>query len=167
MKSQDILVAVKLLLLQGERQSFAELGKSLKISSSEAHGAVQRLKESFLLDSLTGMIRKGAFEEFLISGVKYSFPTILGMPARGVLTGYSSPFMNGEFGAGKELYIWPYSSGKDRGTSIEPLYRTVPEICLNDNDLYHWLSVIDMFRMNKARETEIAIKHMKQLLKDL
>ena len=169
MKSQDVIVAVKLLLLNGEKFTFAELGKSLQISASETHGAINRLKESFIYDPFTKMVRKKALEEFLIHGIQYVFPASPDKPARGVLTGYSSPFMRNDFTVGKhdDVYIWPYSYGKDRGISIQPLYQSVPEVCLKDESLYHWLSVIDMLRLNRARERDIAIIHLKNLLKEI
>lgn len=166
MKPQDIIIAVKLLLLNGEKITFAELGKSLQISASETHGAINRLKESFIYDSFTEMIRKNALEEFLIHGIQYVFPVSPDKPSRGILTGYSSPFMKDDFTTGKndDVYVWAYSGGKDRGISINPLYRTAPDICLKDMSLYHWLSVIDMLRMNRARERDVAIEHLKSLL---
>ncbi|MBN1959429.1 MAG: hypothetical protein JW841_00660 [Deltaproteobacteria bacterium] len=169
MKSQDILVAVELLLQNGKKITFAQLGKSLQISASETHGAINRLKESFIYDSFTKMIRKTALEEFLIHGIQYAFPASLGKPARGVLTGYSSPFMRDDFNVGKndDVYIWPYSNGKDRGISIQPLYRSAPEVCLKNESLYHWLSTIDMLRLNRARQREIAIIHLQNLFKDI
>jgi hypothetical protein len=169
MKSQDIIVAIRLLILNGKKSSFAELANFLKISVSEAHGAAQRLKESYFLDSFTGMIRKTALEEFLLHGIQYVFPASQDKPARGMLTGYSSPFMKDDFNADNsvEFFVWPYSFGKDRGISIKPLYRTVPEICSKDKVLYHWLAVIDMLRMNRAREREVAIKHLKKLFLEI
>jgi hypothetical protein len=169
MKSQDIIVAIKLLILNEKKSSFAKLGKLLKISASEVHGAARRLKESYLLDSFTGMIRKPALEEFLIHGIQYAFPAAQDKPARGILTGYSSPFMKNEFDIvnSSELFVWPYSFGNNRGISIKPLYKTVPEVCGEDEGLYHWLAVIDMLRMNRAREREVAIKHLKNLFLEI
>lgn len=169
MKSQDVIVAVKLLLLNGQKITFAQLGKSLKISASETHGAINRLKESFIYDPFTKMIRNTALEEFLIHGIQYVFPASPDKPARGVVTGYSSPFMRNVFSVGEndDVYVWPYSYGKNRGISVQPLYRSVPEICLKDEALYHWLSVIDMLRLNRARERDVAIVHLKNLLKEI
>lgn len=169
MKPQDVIVAIKLLIAKGKKDSYIELGKALKISASEIHAAVQRLKDSYLLDSFSDSIRKPAFEEFLFHGIQYVFPAAPGKPARGVLTGFSSPFLKDDFSLqnSEEVFIWPFSNGNNRGISIEPLYRTVPEICIGDATLYHWLATIDMLRMNKAREKEVAQKHLKRLFQNI
>lgn len=169
MKSQDVILAVKLLLMNGDKFTFADLGKSVGLSASETHGALNRLKKSFIYDSFTKMIRKKALEEFLVHGIKYVFPADPGKITRGVLTGYSSPFMKNDFKVNKsdEVFVWPYSNGKDRGINIEPLYRSAPDICTRDNTMYHWLSVIDILRMNRAREREVALSHLKELLEQV
>lgn len=135
------------------------------MSASEVHAAVHRLKDSYLLDSYTGMIRKPSLEEFLVHGLQYAFPVSPGKPARGLLTGFSSPFLKDEFEINNstETYVWPYNIGNNRGISVEPLYRTVPEICAGDPILYNWLAVLDMLRMNNARERDVAFKKLKNL----
>lgn len=166
MKPQDLLVAI--IINERKKLSYAELGLSLMISPSEAHAAVQRLTESYLFDALTNAIRKPALEEFVVHGLQYTFPASPGKLSRGVLTGFSAPAFKNEFSIAEstEAFIWPYSKGKNRGSSIKPLYRTVPEICLKDSRLYHWLAVLDLFRMNRAREREVALKHISVLLKN-
>jgi len=166
MKPQDLLVAIRLFIAKGKKYSYAELGSSLAISASEAHAAVQRLNECYLFDALTNSIRKPALEEFLVHGLQYTFPVSAGKMARGVLTGFSAPFFKNEFSINQstEVFIWPFSSGAHRGISIKPLYRTVPQTCLQDSKIYHWLVVIDMLRMNRAREREVALSHLKKLL---
>ncbi len=63
MNSQDIVIAIKLLILNGKKLTFAELGKQVKLSASEVHAATNRLKESYLLDTFSGNIRKASFED--------------------------------------------------------------------------------------------------------
>lgn len=167
MNSQDIVVAIKLLILNGKKLTYVELGKQVKLSASEVHAATNRLKESYLLDSFSGNIRKASFEEFLAHGIQYVFPAIQDKPVRGLFTGYSSPFVKDEFANYSDSIVWPYSSGKDRGVAIAPLYKTVPEVCSNDPTMYHWLSVIDLLRLNRPREREIALSHIKKLFEDL
>jgi hypothetical protein len=166
MKPQDLLVAIRLFIAKGKKYSYAELGSSLAISASEAHAAVQRLNDCYLFDALTNSIRKTALEEFLVHGLQYTFPVAAGKMVRGVLTGFSAPFFKNEFSINQstEVFIWPFSSGNNRGVSIKPLYGTVPQICLKDSKMYHWLAIIDMLRLNRAREREVAISHLKKLL---
>jgi len=168
MKPQDIVIATKIVLIGEFRISYAELAKSLEISTSETHACIRRLKDCYLFDSLTNTIRYDAFEEFIIHGLKYAFPAFVGKNARGIATATSSPFIEDEFSVRKikERLVWPFSKGTDRGSSIEPLYRTIPNLCLSDRQLYYWFSLFDIFRLNKAREREVAIKHFRNLIKE-
>ncbi len=136
-------------------------------SASEVHAATNRLKESYLLDTFSGNIRKASFEEFLVHGIQYVFPAVQDKPVRGLFTAHSSPFIKDEFASNSDPIVWPYSSGKDRGIAIAPLYKTVPEVCSNDSVMYHWLSVIDLLRLNRPREREIALSHLKKLFEDI
>jgi hypothetical protein len=163
-KPQDVLVAVKIHMLRGLSVSYAGLGASLKLSASEAHAAVRRLTNCYLFDEFTHSIRRPALEEFLSHGIQYTFPAVVGKVARGTLTGFSAPFFEDEFSVGSEKVVWPNSSGSDRGNTIKPLYITVPYICLNDESLYRWMATIDILRMNRAREREVALKLLRKLI---
>ena len=66
MKSQDILILLKLILMGDVSWTIAELAESVKISASETHAAIKRSIKSGLFDQYTKRPRKLAFEEFLI-----------------------------------------------------------------------------------------------------
>ena len=99
--------------------------------------------------------------EFLEFGLKYTFPQKPGALVRGVPTAHSAPPVNRLLHA-VELFVWPYSKGVFRGQSIEPLYRTVPEISIQDEELYALLALTDALRIGKVREQKIAIEELKK-----
>lgn len=62
------------------------------------------------------------------------------------------------------MVVWPYSRGIHKGFAITPLYRTVPEIVQNDEELHQLLAIVDCLRMGKRREVELAQVELKKRL---
>lgn len=50
------------------------------------------------------------------------------------------------------------------GQAIEPLYKSVPFAVRRDNELYAYLALLDAIRMGNARESNLAIKMLKERL---
>jgi len=155
LKPQDILVLVKIFLLKDNNWVIEDIARATGISKSEVHGAIKRLEAAKLLDSFSRRPIKAAMEEFLIHGMKYSFPAKAGAMERGIPAAHSAAPMS-DYIESIELYVWPYENGRKRGLSVQPLYRTVPEAALNDSELYEFMSLLDSIRIGKAREIKIA-----------
>lgn len=163
LRPQDVLVLVKLLIYQGPRPSIAQMGVDLSISSSEIHAALKRLALSRLVSSDASGNRPllQAAEEFLVHGVKYAFPARRGEVTRGLPTSYAAPPLNKEIAPGSELPpVWPFPEGKQRGASLEPLYKTAPAAALRDPLFYEMLALIDAIREGRARERKLAEKEL-------
>jgi len=157
MKPQDIIVLIKLHIWDQGRWTFASIANSVFLSQSETHGAIKRLAKASLFDIALERPRVDAMEEFIIHGLKYTFPAELGAQTRGIPTAHAAKPMN-ELIVGKEsdAYVWPYAKGKTRGQSVAPLYPSAPQAALADIRLYEFLSLIDCLRVGKAREHAIA-----------
>ena len=65
LKPQDILVALKLAILNGKQWSFPSLSTSLDISVGEVHKSIQRLTAAHLYNAATRAPIRAALEEFL------------------------------------------------------------------------------------------------------
>jgi len=123
LKPQDVVVVLKLCVVCTEdaEPSIANLAMQLGISSSEAHGAMRRARNSGLLRASAsgdaaaasfratpGRIADGpmrvrlrrnsrdrpnvtAILEFLVHGLKYAFPSKRGEVTRGMPTAYAAP----------------------------------------------------------------------------
>jgi hypothetical protein len=164
LKPQDVVVLIKLLEYEKERPPYAQIAKELFLSASEVHAAVQRARQSRLLTGSdpNGFPNKSALEEFLLHGLKYSFPPERGEITRGMPTGYAAEPLKSRINAGSELPpVWPTGEGKTRGYSFAPLYKTVPKAALKDNYLYEMLALIDAIRDGRARERQIAVDELK------
>jgi DNA-binding Lrp family transcriptional regulator len=81
-KSLDVVVFLKLLLLDGAKKSYAELSRELGISASEIHAAVRRGINAGLIDEKTRSPRRKPLEEHLIHVVRYAFPAQRGAVVR-------------------------------------------------------------------------------------
>lgn len=157
MKPQDILVLLKIFLKSPGHWTIARLAHELFISKSEIHAAIKRLKASGLArDSINFnccIPNIVAMKEFLVHGLKYSFPAKEGKEMRGLPTSHSAPPLAELIISNKkDVYVWPYEFGKIRGKSILPLYHSVPKAVESDDELYALLVLIDGIRIGRARE---------------
>ena len=165
LKSQDIVVVLKLVALGERRWSYPSLAAGLFMSPSGAHACVKRAVDSKLLDPVQKKPRLAAVEEFLIHGVKYVFPARRGGPTRGMPTGYAAPPLNSEIVQSSELPpVWPYAEGTVRGYAFSPLHEGVPRAAEKDVKLYELLALLDAIRGGRAREVSIAIREFKDRL---
>lgn len=157
LKSQDVVVALKL-LIEKEERSYAVLARVLGMSPSEVHAAVGRLREGRLVAPEDRGVVRRAFRDFLASGIAHVFPAREGEPARGVPTAGAAPVLESVFkpveGAAP---VWPHPQGKFRGPSVAPLYKSAPDAALRDPALYDLLALVDALRIGRARERKAAM----------
>lgn len=165
LKSQDIVIVLKLVTLGDRRWSYPSLADDLFMSPSGVHAGVKRAVESKLIDPKKKRPRIKAVGEFLVHGVKYVFPPRRGSLTRGMPTGYSAPPLKDEIVQSTEHPpVWPYAQGEVRGYEFSPLYEKVPMAAEKDFQLYELLALVDAIRGGRARETLIAIEALKERL---
>jgi len=87
LKPQDLVLALKLCGYLSGRPPISVVAGELGLSSSEVHGAIQRLRTSRLLHgpALKDKPNISGLEEFLVHGLKYAFPAKHGEVTRGIL----------------------------------------------------------------------------------
>ncbi len=159
MKPQDVIVLIKLHLWRDEEWTQPKIAQSIGLSQSETSAALKRCEKSGLYSPITGKPVRTAMEEFLIHGVKYSFPAVIGMPDRGMPTSHSAePLASMLAGGSEDVFVWPYVKGTVRGVTVEPLYRSVPAAASADPELYAYLALIDAIRIGRVREKNLAEK---------
>ncbi len=172
MKPQDIVVLVKLIARDNEDWSQNSIAFELCLSPSQINSAFKRLVIAGLITAYQppGKPRPiiQACAEFFIHGLKYIFPAKLGEMARGIATSYSAPSLKREIVAGNDpIPVWPYGEGEERGVSLLPLYSCVPESVSKHPDplFYDLLTLLDAIRSGRAREKQIAIQKLSDILK--
>lgn len=216
MKSQDILLILKLVSLQKMEQ--VEVERDLKIGSIlatiEDYGFSQgwegwepdeiseeewfyRIKDRYSLRNLSAMTgiskseignslarllavglvtperktsfpraNKRALQLFIQHGLRYVFPAERGELTRGIPTSFAAPVMSGKLmSAGENFFVWPDTNGKEVGTSIQPLYKSVPLAVKRDPKVYELLALIDAIRLGNAREINLAVEMLEEALR--
>jgi hypothetical protein len=167
LKAQDVIVALKLLSMDGRPWTYAQLAVDLDLSTSQLYAAVKRVLLSQLASDLGDRIVPNIrnLEEFLIHGLKYVFVPELGEMTRGIPTGYAAPVMSDFISSdGEPQPVWPYPEGTARGMAFSPLYKIAPSSSKRDPKLYELLALVDSIRGGRAREREIAIRELKKRL---
>jgi len=154
---QDVLVLAKLVTYGERRPPMAQMAAHLGLSPSQVHASLKRLERSRLIAPSTNEPLLQAVEEFLLHGVKYSFPALRGEVTRGVPTGYAAPPLNAAIAGGADLPpVWPHAEGTVRGLTLEPLHKAAPKAAQQDPMLYELLALIDALRDGRARERHLA-----------
>lgn len=162
-KPQDVLVMMKLIVSPHMNQK--ELASSLNISAAEVSHGFRRLKHSNLL-SMDNAVIKEASIEFLVHALKYIYPPEFGTVSVGVPTGYAKPGFNYVRFSKEDLYVWPHPEGKIKGLALKPFYPSLPNSCLNDDDLYTLASLVEMIRTGRVREQQLASKELEKYIRN-
>ncbi len=162
-KSQDILIILKIVSLGSKSWRMIDLAHDLDLSPSEVSLGLERLKLSGLLDSEKKKPYYSALLEFLIHGLKYVFPVDVGSIQRGVPTAHSYGSSPKKI-VSEQCYIWPSEEGTMRGISVSPLYEKVPFAVAKDEKLHRLLALIDSLRIGRVREQNIARLELEKAL---
>jgi hypothetical protein len=187
MKSQDVVVLLKLVSLEDDEQysgpqasrhglvqgeypySVRGLGAALGISKTEVSASINRSIASGIAikDRKTGRPKPNRrhLREFIVHGLKFVFPAKPGAMQRGLPTAFAAPVLRGSLhSAGSLISVWPYARGQEMGQSVEPLFKSVPEAAEKDERLYAYLALIDAVRLGNQREVNLAAELLAQRL---
>ncbi|MBY5820760.1 hypothetical protein [Rhizobium leguminosarum] len=186
MKSQDIVILLKLVSLQeqeehqedewlqlesqgGDPYSVRNLEASLGISKTEISQAIKRSISSGIAtkDGQSGRPRPSRRNilDFILHGFRFVFPANAGAMQRGIPTAFAAPMLKDLLiSGGNYIYVWPHPSGRDLGQSIDPLFKTVPEAALRDARLYEYLALADAIRLGNQREVGVASEYLSSRL---
>lgn len=179
MKSQDVVVLIKLVSLEDEEQNIGQqpardrlvtgedpysvrgLEAALGISKTEVSASIKRSVASGIAikDRKTGRPKpnRRQLREFIVHGLKFVFPAKPGVMQRGLPTAFAAPVLQGVLhSAGSLISVWPYARGQEMGQSVEPLFKSVPEAAEKDERLYAYLALIDAVRLGNQREANLA-----------
>ena len=161
MRSQDIVVLLKIAAL-GEHEWLAkDLAITLNISQSEVSECLNRSQIAGLLSADKKSLMKNNLLDFLEYGLRYVYPAEPGAIQRGMPTAHNAPPLNNIISA-EESYVWPWAEGEMRGQAVEPLHPGVPGACAKDPALYELLALVDSLRLGRVREKQHAIEELKK-----
>jgi hypothetical protein len=157
LKPQDVVMLLRILAYGTEPWTYSKLSGDLGISTSQLHMAVQRCVAARLIEQgAASKPFRTALKEFLVYGVKYTFPVERKGATRGIPTGYAAPPLDKLIVQSPERPpVWPYAKGTVRGISFLLLHRIVPEAAMRDPKLYEMLALLGAIRDGRVREREI------------
>jgi hypothetical protein len=158
LKSQDIVIALKLLAMGRRPWTYQSLAHELYLSPSQVYAGFKGAAASRLIDQTQRMPMPHHLCEFLLHGIEYAFPARPGELTRGMPTSYSAPPLSERIQfSEREQLVWPDAEGEVSGQSLAPLYRSVPQAARKDAMLYELLTLVDALRgAGKARERQLA-----------
>jgi hypothetical protein len=166
LKPQDILVALKIALLEDSKWTYLGLATSLGLGQSEVFLAVQRAMCAGLISKLNRTAMVQPLIEFLVHGLRYCFPAEFGKMSRGRPTAFGAEFVKQylAYSDAETVPVWPSPTGSVRGVSLKPIHKAVPAACARDDALYEIMALIDMLRSGKARERRVAAEQITERL---
>ncbi|MFP4019808.1 MAG: hypothetical protein ACLFUH_11230 [Bacteroidales bacterium] len=159
--SIDIVILLKIIASKQNQWFQIQIADSLFISQSEVSKSLNRSSYAGLYDPKGKKVMRMAFMELLQYGIKYVFPQQPGAIVRGVPTAHSAPPLDAIIQS-EEKYVWPSGKGSARGQSIIPLYPTVVDAVKLDSLLHELLALVDVLRVGRARDRELAIQELKK-----
>lgn len=162
MRPQDIPILLKIIAKGNHLWQNKDLARELFISPSEISDSLNRSSMGGLIEhEKKKKVYRKSLIEFIEHGLHYVFPALPGTMVNGIYTAHSHPFMQQHFSS--ELnYVWPDPRGEVRGLSIEPLYKGQVKAVKEDETLYLMLALIDVIRVGRVREMELAMKELKK-----
>jgi hypothetical protein len=174
LKPQDLVIALKVFTLHNTKWNQRNLAQSLGMSLSEVNGGIRRGIRAGLI--IGGAVRSQApqavpyaLQAFITSGVRYAFFAEKGAMSRGVPTGLAGAKLDKAIARPEEFYnpVWPSPQGKARGVAIKPLFKSIPKVIERDEnrELYILLSLVDVIREGRIRESNLAAQAISKILK--
>lgn len=170
LKPQDILVLLRMALPSSQEEFFNQfnLAHELGMVPSEISRLLQTCYKVRLIDVESKRVNRANLIEFLVHGLKYVFPAELGPPTIGVPTAWGVkglfPFLSMD-----NQPVWPHVRGSVSGYSVEPLYKSVPELVVAgkiNEKLYFALAAVDALRIGGGRERQMAVNYLMQVIND-
>lgn len=164
MRPQDIVILLKVISKKDQPWQNKDLAKDLFISPSEISDSLNRSCIAGLLDrEKKKKVYRQSFMEFIQHGLRFVFPASPGTMVNGMPTAHSHPFMKSHFQS-EINFVWPDVRGNDLGLGIEPFYKKQVNAAKLDSEMYLMLALIDVIRVGRVREIQVAVEELKRLL---
>ena len=164
LRPQDLLVALRVFTLGGGISTLADIALPLHVSVSEVHGALRRLTEARLFNPATRNAHAANLYEFIVHGVRYWLPPVVGPLGRGLATaGFGPPLKTllADVAPGSaSSFVWPLADGREMGQQLRPFFPTVPMAAAADPALHELLALVEAFRVGSARERKLGTQEL-------
>ena len=162
----DLLVVAKLAAHDDASPSVRQLADQLGMSKSAVAYSLQRLRALDLVkdDGKGGRrVNKLAPRDCIEHGVRWIAPARVGDFELGLPTAHAGP-LTGKLMGDADPLVMPLPHGPMRGRAVTPLHALAPEAAAKDARLHHLLSLIDVFRIGRARDRQVAAAELRAWL---
>lgn len=152
MQSEDVLILLKIAVIDSSEWTPYELSIELGYSEEYILASISRLKEAGYLQKNRPHIQK--LKRFILEDLPELYPASPGKLTRGLYTGFSAQ-AGFSFGVPRtSTWVWPKEDGQDWGQEIIPLSGNCCFAVLQDRKLKEVLSIIETLRV-KGHEAKI------------
>ncbi|TGD82732.1 hypothetical protein [Hymenobacter wooponensis] len=161
MRPQDVVLLLKISLLENKAWQGKELAVALGLSAAEVSDALRRCQFARLLHPEHRTINRPRLLRFLLYGLPCVFPVELGAHQQGL------PIVlppDKGWPTLSETYVWPSADGPAWGATIEPLYPGAVVAARQDAALHELLTLADMLRLGNPHLHPTAKQQLRQLL---
>ena len=166
LQPSDLLVVLELIALENASASVRHVASELDIPASTVGEAFRRLASAGILRPAEGekgrAINKLALRDCIIHGVRWIAPAKIGRVARGVPTAHATPPISNRVLSDQEALVIACRNGALRGRSVSPIHSKVPRACLRNERMHQLVALVDVFRVGRARDREVATKELNQ-----
>jgi biotin operon repressor len=163
----DLLVVAKLAAHDDASPSIRQLGDELGMSKSAVAYSLQRLRALDLVkdDGKGGRrVNKLALRDCIEHGVRWIAPAQVGDFELGLPTAHAAGSLAGKFVGDADPLVMPLRHGPVRGRAVTPLHALAPQAAAKDARLHQLLSLMDVFRIGRARDRQVAAAELRAWL---
>lgn len=139
----------------------AALATKLGLSQPSIHRSLAQLERSGLWKGQA--VQRSGFHDLIVHGIRYVYPPELGAPTRGLATAHAGAGLS-ELLSSPQVYVWPLEDADSFGPALVPLHPTVPRVALRDEAFHELMALIDVFRVGRARERQLADTRLAELM---
>ena len=163
---QDVVLALKLVLVRGTAWTEAEVAAALFVPEGEVFEGLRRLAACHLYNPVDRRVIRASLCEFLVHGVRYVFPASPGGRGYGIPTSLRGSSLGGSLVFDEDDYlVWPAEAGALRhGRVVARLHSNVPQAAASDGRLHEYLALVDALRVGRARERALASAELERVL---
>jgi hypothetical protein len=166
LSTTDLLVVLKLAALGRASVPVRELARDLGISKSAAALSLERLRTLGLLrgEGDDARIVKLELRECLEHAVRWLAPATIGDWELGLPTAHASHPLAKRLRGDDDPVVMPLAHGPMRGRVVSPIHPRAPFAAQRDPRLHELLSLVDAFRIGRARDRSAAAAELRQRL---
>lgn len=151
LKSEDVLVLLKLLAIEPYPRDLMYLSQELGHDPSDIINSLGRLRSSNLIEDKTHKVSLENCKVFLLHKLHQQFPASPGKLCQGMLTGAKPDFYFAVGLSYTSIWVWPHPDYPHKGYEIVPLSQQCCFAAANDPRLRKLLAVTETLRVSGVK----------------